>query len=204
MYSSVIAVLVSSSPPTLTSRRLFSSINVNNFVLIYELKNMWSVHQNSNCSYRGHQEENPELGSVYNHGNELPIFSYLNILVLIPEVLSDELHSLGGLVRLRGEEDVRHVAVPPLPDRRVVFEWLTRVQLAARIVQLGQLHHLYLVLHLFWKMFPAGSTGEVFGQFWWGRREVSRHPPLWRVVPAGGRGKTTCGGVTALHLHHPP
>ena len=77
MYSSVIAVLVSSSPPTLTSRRLFSSINVNNFVLIYELKNMWSVHQNSNCSYRGHQEENPELGSVYNHGNELPIFSYL-------------------------------------------------------------------------------------------------------------------------------
>ena len=64
--------------------------------------------------------------------------------------------------------------------------------------------HLYLVLHLFWKMFPAGSAGEVFGQFWWGRREVARHPPLGRVVPAGGRGKTTCGGVTALHLHHPP
>ena len=51
-----------------------------------------------------------------------PLMSHLNILVLIPEVLSDELHSLGGLVRLRGEEDVRHVAVPPLPDRRVVFE----------------------------------------------------------------------------------
>lgn len=122
MYSSVIAVLVSFLPSTVTSRLLFSSVNVNNFVLIDELENMWRVHQNSNCSYRRHQEENPQLGSVYNHGHELPIFSDLNILVLIPEVLSDELHRLGGLVRLGGEEDVGDVAVPPLPHRRVVFE----------------------------------------------------------------------------------
>ena len=31
---------------------------------------------------------------------------YLNILVLVPEMLCDELHSLGGLVRLGGQEDV--------------------------------------------------------------------------------------------------
>ena len=31
---------------------------------------------------------------------------YLNILVLVPEVLCDKLHGLGGLVRLGGQEDV--------------------------------------------------------------------------------------------------
>ena len=31
---------------------------------------------------------------------------YLNILVLVPEMLCDELHGLGGLVRLGGQEDV--------------------------------------------------------------------------------------------------
>ena len=82
MYSSVIAVLVSFLPSTVTSRLLFSSVNVNNFVLIDELENMWRVHQNSNCSYRRHQEENPQLGSVYNHGHELPIFSDLEWSIL--------------------------------------------------------------------------------------------------------------------------
>ena len=47
---------------------------------------------------------------------------YLNILVLVPEMLCDELHSLGGLVRLRGEEDVGDVTVPPLSHWGVVFE----------------------------------------------------------------------------------
>ena len=41
-------------------------------------------------------------------GKDLPNSDrhYLNILVLVPEVLCDELHGLGGLVRLGGQEDV--------------------------------------------------------------------------------------------------
>ena len=44
----------------------------------------------------------------------------------------------------------------------------------------SHLSHLYLVLHLLWKMFPARATGEVFGQFWGWRREVaSRHTEIF-------------------------
>ena len=41
-------------------------------------------------------------------GKDLPNADrhYLNILVLVPEVLCDKLHGLGGLVRLGGQEDV--------------------------------------------------------------------------------------------------
>ena len=48
--------------------------------------------------------------------------SHLNVLVLVPQVLRYELHRLSGLVRLRREEDVGDVAVPPLSDRGVVVE----------------------------------------------------------------------------------
>ena len=48
--------------------------------------------------------------------------SHLNVLVLIPQVLRYELHRLSGLVRLRREEDVGDVAVPPLSDWGVVVE----------------------------------------------------------------------------------
>ena len=41
-------------------------------------------------------------------GKDLPTADrhYLNILVLVPEMLCDKLHGLGGLVRLGREEDV--------------------------------------------------------------------------------------------------
>ena len=64
---------------------------------------------------------------------------------------------------------------------------------------------LYLVLHVLREVLPGGSSGEVCGQFWRRRREVSPHPPLGGVVAGGGWWKTTCGGgVSPLHLHHPP
>ena len=54
--------------------------------------------------------------SIFSHGlvstkwevKDLPNADrcYLNILVLVPEMLCDELHGLGGLVRLGGQEDV--------------------------------------------------------------------------------------------------
>ena len=39
-------------------------------------------------------------------GGHLTKSIYLNILVFVSEMFSDEFHGLGGLVRLRGEEDV--------------------------------------------------------------------------------------------------
>ena len=59
--------------------RLFSSVNVDNFVLINKLKDVRGVHQDPNCSYRGDQEEYPELSAVHNHRHELPIFSDLKL-----------------------------------------------------------------------------------------------------------------------------
>ena len=74
--------------------------------------------------------------------------------------------------------------------------------------ELEDVTDLYLVLHVFWQVFPGGAPGEVCGQFRGRRREVSpsvsQPPRAGRVVPASGRWKTTCGGVTSLHLHHPP
>ena len=59
--------------------RLFSSVNVDNFVLINKLKDVRGVHQDPNCSYRGDQEEYPELSAVNHHRYELPIFSDLKL-----------------------------------------------------------------------------------------------------------------------------
>ena len=66
-------------PPHLKSLTsdLFAAVDVDNLVLINELKNMRSVHEDANSSYRGDQEEDPELGPVDNHRHELPIFSDL-------------------------------------------------------------------------------------------------------------------------------
>ena len=60
--------------------------------------------------------------NVLGHLDTHKIQSHLNVLVLVPEVLRYELHRLGGLVSLRGEEDVGDVAVPPLPDWGVVVK----------------------------------------------------------------------------------
>ena len=71
--------------------------------------------------------------------------------------------------------------------------------------ELEDVTDLYLVLHVLREVLPGGSSGEVCGQFWRRRREVSPHPPLGGVVAGGGWWKTTCGGgVSPLHLHHPP
>ena len=67
---------------------------------------------------------------------------YLNIFVLVPEVLCDELHGLCGLVGLGGQEDVADVAVPAVGDGGVVLEGLAGVQLAGRGVDVTQLVHL--------------------------------------------------------------
>ena len=45
-------------------------------------------------------------GRIYPMLTAIMTSHYLNILVLVPEMLCDELHSLGGLVRLGGQEDV--------------------------------------------------------------------------------------------------
>ena len=77
---------------------------------------------------------------------ELSIFShdrhYLNILVLVAEVLRDELDRLRGLVGLWRQKDVGHVAVPPVRDGRVILEGLAGVELAGGVVQVRELHHL--------------------------------------------------------------
>ena len=56
-------------------------------------------------------------------------------------------------------------------------------------------------------MFSRRSSGEMFGQFWGWRREVSRdwwswHPSLWRIITSGWGWQTACW--LSLHLHHPP
>ena len=60
--------------------------------------------------------------NVRGHLHTHKILPHLNVLVLVSQVLSYELHRLGGLVSLRGEEDVGDVAVPPLSDRGVVVK----------------------------------------------------------------------------------
>ena len=64
------------------------------------------------------------LGHLETHKNISPERrdSHLNVLILVPQVLRYELHRLSGLVRLRREEDVGDVAVPPLSDWGVVVE----------------------------------------------------------------------------------
>jgi hypothetical protein len=70
-------------------------------------------------------------------------WTHLNILVLVPEVLGNELYGLGGLVRLGRQEDVADVTVAALRQRRVLLEGLAGVQLAGGRVQITQLHHLH-------------------------------------------------------------
>ena len=67
---------------------------------------------------------------------------YLYIFVLVPEMLCDELHRLCGLVRLRTEEDVADVTVPPVRQGALLLERLASVQLAGRGVQVTQLQDL--------------------------------------------------------------
>jgi len=98
-------------------------------------------------------------------------------------VLGDELHGLGGLAGLRGEQDgVGGLALPATPVAQAQLPAAVdlAVDLAVGVVQVGQLHDLHLGL-----LAPDGA--DMLGQL--GRRAV------------GGMGMG--GHAHAGHLHHP-
>lgn len=100
---------------------------------------------------------------------------YLYVLIFVPQMLGDELHGLGGLGRLRRQDQgVGALALPPLRAR-------LPVDLAVGMVQVGQLHRLHFVLGR-----RRGARGR-------GRGQVRRR----RVVRMRR-------AAHARHLHHPP
>ena len=56
---------------------LFSSININDFVLIDKLEYVGRVHEDADGADGCNEEEEPELGPVHNHGHKLPVFPNL-------------------------------------------------------------------------------------------------------------------------------
>ena len=57
--------------------RLFSSVNVDDLVLIHIFKDVWGIHQDANGANRCDKEEHVELQSIDYHSHKLPVFSYL-------------------------------------------------------------------------------------------------------------------------------
>ena len=57
--------------------RLFSSVNVDDLVLIHIFKDVWGIHQDANSANRCDKEEHVELQSIDHHSHKLPVFSYL-------------------------------------------------------------------------------------------------------------------------------
>ena len=57
--------------------RLFSSVNVDDLVLIHIFKDVWGIHQDANSANRCDKEEHVELQSIDYHSHKLPVFSYL-------------------------------------------------------------------------------------------------------------------------------
>jgi len=80
--------------------KLFSSVNVDDLVLIHIFKDVWGIHQDANSANRCDKEEHVELQSIDHHSYKLPVFSYLYVFILIPKMLRNELHSLCGPVGL--------------------------------------------------------------------------------------------------------
>lgn len=58
---------------------LFSSIDINDFVLVDVFKYVWGVHEDPDGSHCGHDEEDVQLKTVNNHGNEFPVLANLEI-----------------------------------------------------------------------------------------------------------------------------
>lgn len=85
---------------TIIEAHLFASVNVNDLVLIHIFKDVGSIHQDADGANRCHYKEHVELQAINHHCDKLPVFSYLYVFVLIPKMLSNELHSLCGPVGL--------------------------------------------------------------------------------------------------------
>jgi len=59
------------------SEHLFSSVDINDFVLVDIFEYVRSIHENSYSSHGGHDEKDVQLKSVNNHGNEFPVLTNL-------------------------------------------------------------------------------------------------------------------------------
>ena len=55
--------------------RLFSSVNVDDLVLIHIFKDVWGIHQDANSANRCDKEEHVELQAIDHHSHKLPVSS---------------------------------------------------------------------------------------------------------------------------------
>ncbi len=56
---------------------LFSSVNVDDLVLVDVLEDVRRVHEDAHGAHGGHDEEHVQLQAVHHHCNELPVFADL-------------------------------------------------------------------------------------------------------------------------------
>ena len=61
---------------------LFSSVDVDDLVLVDVLEDVRRVHEDADGADGGNDEEDVQLKSVDNHGNELPVFANLESEIL--------------------------------------------------------------------------------------------------------------------------
>lgn len=80
---------------------LLAPVDFDDSVLVDVLENVRSVHQNSNRAGSGYDEEDVQLQPIDHHRYVLPVLAGLDVQILVPQMLRDELYSFGSLARLR-------------------------------------------------------------------------------------------------------